>query len=68
MKGTVTGVIHERGFGFIEGDDGREYFLHADELRGGGWLKLLRGARLEFTPMENGAKGNKLRATEAVLC
>ncbi|HEX2222353.1 MAG TPA: cold shock domain-containing protein [Candidatus Limnocylindria bacterium] len=30
--GTIKRVIAERGFGFIRGDNGKEYFFHRDEL------------------------------------
>ena len=30
--GTVKRVISERGFGFIVGEDGKEYFFHRDGL------------------------------------
>lgn len=29
-QGTVKRVIHDRGFGFIAADDGKEYFFHRD--------------------------------------
>ena len=28
MKGTIQRYNYRKGFGFIEGDDGREYFFH----------------------------------------
>ena len=30
--GTVKRVISDRGFGFIAGEDGKEYFFHRDGL------------------------------------
>lgn len=40
--GTIKKVVSERGFGFIDGEDGNEYFFHRsaidsefDRLRGG---------------------------------
>jgi len=30
--GTVKRVISDRGFGFILGEDGKEYFFHRDGL------------------------------------
>jgi len=31
-NGTVKKVISERGFGFITGEDGKDYFFHRDGL------------------------------------
>lgn len=30
--GSIAKVIAERGFGFIAGDDGKQYFFHRDGL------------------------------------
>ena len=30
--GSIARVIGERGFGFIAGDDGKQYFFHRDGL------------------------------------
>ena len=32
-RGTVKEYNRERGFGFIEGDDGDDYFVHVSGLR-----------------------------------
>jgi len=34
MKGKVVKLVLERRFGFIEGEDGKEYFFHKDDLNG----------------------------------
>ena len=33
-SGTIKKLVSERGFGFIAGDDGNEYFFHRDGLDG----------------------------------
>ena len=33
-NGTIKKLVSERGFGFIAGDDGIEYFFHRDGLDG----------------------------------
>jgi cold shock CspA family protein len=69
MKGTVTRVFLPRGFGFVKGDDGLDYFLQADAFMGtwdGATIK--EGARLEFVPTPGGAGGNGLKATRAMPC
>ena len=69
VKGTVTRVFLTRGFGFIMGDDGEEYFLHADAMAGTEWEKVRGGMRVTFEPAKVvGAKGNGLRAMEVDLC
>lgn len=34
MKGVVSKVLEEKHFGFIRGQDGREYFFHKTDLQG----------------------------------
>ena len=34
MKGTVKFFNSEKGFGFITGEDGKDYFVHESELQG----------------------------------
>jgi hypothetical protein len=33
--GVVRSFMSERGFGFIQGDDGRSYFFHIKSVEGG---------------------------------
>jgi cold shock CspA family protein len=35
MNGTISKVLLEKGFGFIRGDDGQEYFMHRTAIRDG---------------------------------
>jgi cold shock CspA family protein len=34
LYGKVTRYFHDRGFGFIRGDDGNTYFIHHSNLEG----------------------------------
>lgn len=34
MKGTVARLMAEKKFGFIRGQDGRDYFFHHSDLNG----------------------------------
>ncbi len=70
MRGTVRTMKAEKGFGFIKGDDGKDYFMHHTAC--GKLLfaelseKAQRGeeAVVEFTP----SKGDKgPRAEDVVL-
>lgn len=62
MRGWVRRFLAERSFGFIEGDDGQDYFFHLDDVSG----QELPAPRQEvtFSPTQT-AKG--LRARSVVL-
>lgn len=67
IQGTIERLLLPRGFGFVQGDDGVEYFLHAKELPEGSWNgdTLHKGVRVEFIPKRT-AKG--WACEEAKLC
>ena len=69
MKGTIKRVFLPRGFAFVTGDDGEDYFFQADELRGAEWdgSVIKERVRLEFVPSEGGPGGNGLRATQVTV-
>lgn len=47
--GTVKKVISDRGFGFISGEDGKEYFFHRDGLASSlDFDRMSGGERVEF--------------------
>jgi len=65
-SGVLEKVVSTKGFGFIRGDDHKEYFLHRSEFKGF-WEDLVNDlnthpVRLTFTP-EKTDKG--WRANEA---
>jgi cold shock CspA family protein len=33
MKGTIKTYLPEKQYGFIKGDDGKDYFFHESEFR-----------------------------------
>jgi CspA family cold shock protein len=53
-KGTVKVYFPDRGYGFITGDDGKEYFVHESELE----VAVEKDDKVEFKPGET-AKGLK---------
>lgn len=56
-NGTVKRVISDRGFGFIGGEDGKEYFFHRNEVAGGlDFDRLVGGENVSFD-VENSPKG-----------
>ena len=55
--GTIHKVVAERGFGFIAGTDGKEYFFHRGALVPPmEFVRLVGGERVEFD-VETGPKG-----------
>jgi cold shock protein len=63
--GSVKRLVHERGFGFIAGDDGQEYFFHRGGLDSGlDFDRLGGGERVEFD-VERSDKGLRARGVKA---
>jgi CspA family cold shock protein len=55
--GTIKKVVSDRGFGFITGEDGKDYFFHRDGLdRSIDFDRLIGGERVEFA-IEQSPKG-----------
>jgi CspA family cold shock protein len=52
MRGEVTRYNEFRGYGFIKGDDDRNYFVHRSFIQGEGYKYLREGDRVEFDPHE----------------
>lgn len=52
INGTIVTVRHDKGYGFINGEDGREYFFHKDDLndRSVYFIHIEVGTRVEFQP------------------
>ena len=51
--GTIKKLVSERGFGFIAGADGKEYFFHRNELgTSSDFDRLIGGERVEFGGFE----------------
>ena len=57
MTGTITRVVVDRGFGFIKGDNGTDYFFHRQEVGVGlDFAHLKSGDRIAFEEQQ-GPKG-----------
>lgn len=56
MEGTVKFFNVGKGFGFLAGDDGKEYFVHKTALEEG--MTLNEGDTVEFD-VEEGDRGPK---------
>jgi len=61
MKGTIKKLIGERGFGFINTEDGKEIFFHTTALQGVTFASLIEGQSVEFDvekrPEDSRSKG-----------
>ena len=51
VYGNVKMFSDTRGFGFVEAEDGIDYFVHRSRIEGSGYRSLAVGQRVEFTPI-----------------
>jgi CspA family cold shock protein len=48
IQGTVKWFNDSKGFGFITGEDGVDYFVHHLSIQGEGFKSLAEGAKVTF--------------------
>jgi CspA family cold shock protein len=58
MNGTVIRTKLDRGFGFIMGEDGEEYFFHMSALKNDSINNLREGHQVKFEATKT-PKGNR---------
>lgn len=51
MRGNVKRFNQFKGFGFIYGDDGNDYFFHYSQLMMDGYKTIRANESVEFTPV-----------------
>ena len=56
--GTVKWFSDDKGFGFIEREDGDDVFVHFSAVQGTGFKTLAEGAKVEFD-ITQGPKGSQ---------
>ncbi|PEE29502.1 cold shock protein CspC [Bacillus toyonensis] len=56
MQGKVKWFNAEKGFGFIEREDGEDVFVHFSAIQQDGYKSLEEGQQVEFD-IVNGARG-----------
>ncbi|MCB9498322.1 MAG: cold-shock protein [Bacillales bacterium] len=56
MKGTVKWFNSDKGYGFITGGDGKDYFAHYSQIQSDGYKTLEQGQSVNFDVVE-GPKG-----------
>ncbi len=47
-KGTIRRLITDRGYGFIETEEGQDLFFHRNDLQGVDYESLTEGQAVEF--------------------
>ena len=58
MEGKIKRLIRDRGFGFINVEDGKDVFFHRSALTEGDFDALEEGTSVEFD-IEKGPKGSR---------
>ena len=56
MNGTVKWFNAEKGFGFIEAENGKDIFVHFSQINKDGYKTLEEGEKVSFD-VTDGAKG-----------
>ena len=63
---TINKLVSERGFGFISGDDGTEYFFHRDGLeilRGFDGLESREKVTFEIEPSQKDPRAKRVKTS-----
>ena len=63
QNGTIKRLVSEKGFGFILGDDGQEYFFHQSAYAQGAFSDLREGQAVTFTKGQ-GPKGPRAESVK----
>ena len=66
MTGTISKVISDKGFGFIQGEDRQEYFMHRSAVRNGSVFEQLRegdGVEFEVVDSPKGPRAANVKRT-----
>ena len=65
MVGKVKFFDEKKGYGFIKGDDGKDYFVHFSSIQGDGFKKLEKDQAVTFEADRN-EKGDFAKNVYAV--
>jgi CspA family cold shock protein len=61
--GTIKKVVEDRGFGFITGADGNEYFFHRNGVEGFETLRGGESVTFEIEQSDKGPRANQVKVT-----
>ena len=66
MKGTVKKFFKDKGYGFIHGEDGRDYFFHYSAILMDNYKTAEPGENLECDPEESdrGLRANNVKKVD----
>ncbi len=48
-NGKIKKLVHDKGFGFIQGDSGEDVFFHHSSVANSGFDDLSEGQQVEYT-------------------
>ncbi|KAF1083891.1 Cold shock protein CspC [Sporotomaculum syntrophicum] len=65
MQGTVKWFNDSKGYGFIEGENGRDVFVHYSAIQSNGFKSLSEGQRVEFE-VTDGPRGQQASNVEVL--
>jgi len=67
VRGRIKKLVRDRGFGFINADDGREIFFHRSSLQELDFDELREEQSVEFEVerTDKGPRATKIRASRA---
>lgn len=57
MNGTIKRLATDKGYGFVTGADGTDYFFHRSVVRGSGYEALTFGDDVTFEPDPASVRG-----------
>ena len=61
-NGTIKKIMTDKGFGFIEGPQGKDVFFHHSVVADDGFASLKKGQLVEFELADDDGKGKGLKA------
>jgi CspA family cold shock protein len=63
--GTIKKIVSDRGFGFITGEDGKDYFFHRDALTSSIDFDRLNGGEKVSFEIEQNPRGARAKNVQA---